>query len=175
MRKFILAGLLALPLLVLNPARLLASGCCNGCYQSPTLNFGFGMRIGFHKWCFCEKPTINPCLPGKPHKHKHHGCQAPGCPTGGYGCGYGGGDPSCAWGAGAPWYLFWPMDAHFRMPAPTGYPYWPAPQTTPPGFSSCYGYHLPAFNHYGLTYPLDANAVQPAGYYPQVPTYWYGR
>jgi hypothetical protein len=26
-----------------------------------------------------------------------------------------------------PWYLFWPHEAHFNAPAPTGYPYWPTP------------------------------------------------
>src|SRR5262245_20238635 len=113
MRKFILAGLLALPLLALEPAPAWALGCCGGCSQSPTLNFGFGMRIGFHHWAFCEKPTINPCLPGKPHKGCHHqGCKT--CGGGGYG-GPGGGDPSCSYGPGAPWYLFWPQDAHFKM------------------------------------------------------------
>lgn len=34
-----------------------------------------------------------------------------------------------------PWYLYWPMEAHFVVPAPTGYPYWPGPQTLPPGLS----------------------------------------
>ena len=31
-----------------------------------------------------------------------------------------------------PWYLYWPMEAHFQAPAPTGYPYWPAPMGLPP-------------------------------------------
>jgi hypothetical protein len=173
MRKFILAGLLALPCLAVDSSQVQAAGCCNGCNQTPTLNFGFGMRIGLHHWCFCEKPTINPCLPGKPHKHKHHGCSS--CAGGG---GYGGGhgDMSCTWGAGAPWYLFWPYDAHFRMPAPTGYPFWPAPQTIQPGFGAHYGYNMPGYQTPNMGYPMDANAVQPAGFYPQqVPTYWYGR
>src|SRR5437588_11366 len=30
-----------------------------------------------------------------------------------------------------PWYSYWPYEAHFINPAPTGYPYWPAPQTLP--------------------------------------------
>jgi hypothetical protein len=30
-----------------------------------------------------------------------------------------------------PWYLYWPMEAHFVAPAPTGYPYWPPPQGLP--------------------------------------------
>jgi hypothetical protein len=32
-----------------------------------------------------------------------------------------------------PWYLYWPLEAHFVAPAPTGYPYWPSPQGLPPG------------------------------------------
>jgi hypothetical protein len=31
-----------------------------------------------------------------------------------------------------PWYLYWPLEAHFVAPAPTGYPYWPGPQVLPP-------------------------------------------
>lgn len=30
-----------------------------------------------------------------------------------------------------PWYLYWPLEAHFVAPAPTGYPYWPPPQVSP--------------------------------------------
>lgn len=30
-----------------------------------------------------------------------------------------------------PWYLYWPLEAHFVAPAPTGYPYWPAPMGLP--------------------------------------------
>ena len=168
MRKFILAGLAALPLLIPSPAPLQAAGCCGGgCHSSPTLNFGFGMRIGFHHWAFCEKPQINPCLPGRPHGHKHKHCGS-SCPTGPYA---GDGGATCTYGAGAPWYLYWPMNAHFQMPAPTGYPYWPAPQTIQPGFN-------PGAYH-GYNMPVDANAVQPVGYqpgyYPQAPAYWYGR
>jgi|GEM_PF-2466090 hypothetical protein len=31
-----------------------------------------------------------------------------------------------------PWYLYWPLEAHFVAPAPTGYPYWPPAQALPP-------------------------------------------
>src|SRR5437868_6332776 len=31
-----------------------------------------------------------------------------------------------------PWYNYWPLEAHFITPAPTGYPYWPQPQSLPP-------------------------------------------
>jgi hypothetical protein len=33
-----------------------------------------------------------------------------------------------------PWYLYWPHNAHFQTPAPTGYPFWPQPMTVQPGF-----------------------------------------
>jgi hypothetical protein len=57
----------------------------------------------------------------------------------------------------APWYLYWPMDAHFQTPAPMTYPFWPAPQTP----------------------PAATTALQPASYHPNaypggVPSYWYG-
>ncbi len=31
-----------------------------------------------------------------------------------------------------PGYKYWPLEAHFVAPAPTGYPYWPSPQVLPP-------------------------------------------
>jgi hypothetical protein len=37
-----------------------------------------------------------------------------------------------AWPQAGPWYLYWPLEAHFVAPAPTGYPYWPSPQAAPP-------------------------------------------
>src|SRR5438093_7294747 len=27
-----------------------------------------------------------------------------------------------------PWYTYWPLEANFITPAPTGFPYWPQPQ-----------------------------------------------
>ena len=30
-----------------------------------------------------------------------------------------------------PCYLYWPLEAHFVAPAPTGYPYWPSPMGLP--------------------------------------------
>ena len=30
-----------------------------------------------------------------------------------------------------PWYLYWPMEAHFQTPASPQYPYWPAPMGLP--------------------------------------------
>ena len=30
-----------------------------------------------------------------------------------------------------PWYLYYPLEAEFKTPAPVGYPYWPSPMTLP--------------------------------------------
>jgi hypothetical protein len=46
-----------------------------------------------------------------------------------------------------PWYLYWPMEAHFQVPAPTGYPYWPSPMSLPgmtPGGAGGYSAPMPA-------------------------------
>jgi hypothetical protein len=58
-----------------------------------------------------------------------------------------------------PWYLYWPMEAHFQAPAPTGYPYWPAPMGLPPQTAAAYG--APA-----------AGNFQPAAYSGATPSYW---
>src|SRR5215469_15761379 len=72
------------------------------------------------------------------------------------------GGPGPAAPQAGPWYLYWPLEAHFVAPAPTGYPYWPAPQgilasgfggpTCPPG--------VPAA-------PPPAAAAPPVAYAPQ--------
>jgi hypothetical protein len=62
-----------------------------------------------------------------------------------------------------PWYLYWPMEAHFQVPAPTGYPYWPSPMTLPglaPAGAPVYGG------------PGQGPALTPASYCP--PGYGYG-
>jgi hypothetical protein len=62
-----------------------------------------------------------------------------GCPPCGGGCGPCGGCNG-AWNPGpggvqlAPWYQYWPLEAHFNAPAVPSYPYWPAPQGLPPGY-----------------------------------------
>jgi hypothetical protein len=98
------------------------------------LSGGFRLKIcasGYLKACCEPFPCGNPCGP----------------------CGPGGG------GGMAPWYLYWPMGAHFNVPAPTGYPYWPAAMTPPPTWGP--GVHT---GHGGF---------QPVGYHA-VPSYWYG-
>jgi hypothetical protein len=42
------------------------------------------------------------------------------------------GGPGPAYPQAGPWYLYWPLEAHFVAPAPTGYPYWPSSQGLPP-------------------------------------------
>lgn len=135
MRKLLLVAALALPLSFLAAGKASAHGAIGG--DTGVLNLGgcFNVKIG---------------LGGKIWaKHEHcapsHGC----CPSGGYG---GGGV--------APWYLYWPMDAHFQVPAPTNYPYWPPPMTPMMG-----------------SYYQPGSPISPASYgpgYGAVPYYWQG-
>jgi hypothetical protein len=55
-----------------------------------------------------------------------------GAPPGGYGGGPGGGPAPTPTVLG-PWYNYWPLEAHFQVPAMPQYPYWPAPMTLPNG------------------------------------------
>jgi hypothetical protein len=81
-----------------------------------------------------------------------------------------------------PWYLYWPMEAHFVVPAPIGYPYWPSPMTLPPN-AALGGPGSPA-----APPPPPGAAVVPAIPQPpappaqpvkpasfSVPSYWYDR
>ncbi len=61
-----------------------------------------------------------------------YGQWGPGAPPGG-GYGYGYGAPSPAPVTLGPWYNYWPLEAHFQVPAHPQYPYWPAPMTLPNG------------------------------------------
>jgi hypothetical protein len=96
------------------------------------------------------------------------------------------------WAQLGPWYLYWPMEAHFVAPAPTGYPYWPSPQglpgmaiggpAQPPGVGPPAAPALPAPAPVPAPAPAPApaptGAVTPTGYYPastSVPSYWYDR
>jgi len=70
-----------------------------------------------------------------------------------------------------PWYTYFPYDAYFQTPPPTGmyYPNWRAPMT-----SSAYApqHAPPAFTS---PYAAQPTGVRPVGYYQQAPSYWYGR
>jgi hypothetical protein len=52
---------------------------------------------------------------------------------GGPGCGAGGGGISFGTGGlqAGPWYSYWPYEAHFQVPAPQPYPFYPPPQVSP--------------------------------------------
>lgn len=148
MKHVLRAGLLALPLLAL-PSQAWAHGN------------GFGIGLG-------------PYTAGASVTFGARGWLRPGCDQGpggcnpfGGGCGYGGG----GYGGGqlAPWYTYWPLEAHFNAPAPTHYPYWP--QAMAPNLAPNYGgHHAPAAAHYPAPQPVS---FQPASYYYQAPSYWY--
>jgi hypothetical protein len=90
-----------------------------------------------------------------------------------------------------PWYLYWPLEAHFQVPAMPQYPYWPSPMglapgvaipgpaTAGPAMGCCPPQGGPpiAYAPPAATQPANfhAPAVQAVGYYQQVPSYWYGR
>jgi hypothetical protein len=113
MKKIFCAALLGLAFLA-QPARA-GIGCGSG-----------GCSFGLPGFCVPSTKIhfsfCNPC------------CPSPGC-----GCGYGGG-----WGGAygyGPWYLYWPLEAHFQAPAVPSFPYWPAPMTLP---SAAYNYPMAA-------------------------------
>jgi hypothetical protein len=92
-----------------------------------------------------------------------------------------------------PWYLYWPLEAHFQVPSPLSYPYWGPPQGLPGGFWTSGGHPppvaaapaapvaapapvpAPAPPHAINPAGYQAPTFQPVGYHPQVPSYWYGR
>jgi hypothetical protein len=114
--------------------------------------------------------------------------------------GFGGGQGAPQLG---PWYLYWPLEAHFQTPAPPAYPYWPqggAAQAAAAGnyaVPAPYGYGppvpggfvpgavpvvprpmlppQPVPSSYAPPGPANFHAPQitQAGY--NVPYYWYGR
>jgi len=83
-----------------------------------------------------------------------------------------------------PWYTYFPYDAYFQTPAPTGYqfPNWPGPQTSSAAFNHhfgappAFGGPAPAFGGpYAAPSPTPPANVRPVGYSYQAPSYWYGR
>jgi hypothetical protein len=81
----------------------------------------------------------------------------------------GGPVPQCG-----PWYLYWPLDAHFGPPAPTGYPYWPGAMTLPTAMAGC-GAPVAAPAPMPLAPAVQPAGFQPVGYSYPAPSYWYGR
>lgn len=104
-----------------------------------------------------------------------------------------------------PWYNYWPLEAHFNVPVPCGYPYWPSGQTLPNGATAAIpppltgpapppaavvpapALQVPPPGPVGLPPGVPpkpeafkpvgyrAPAVQPVRYSGPVPSYWYGR
>jgi hypothetical protein len=62
-----------------------------------------------------------------------------------------------------PWYMYWPLEAHFQMQAPIAYPGWPQAQTLPPGFHAPLPTPYPPFIPPGPTpyAPFQAPAPTP--------------
>jgi hypothetical protein len=84
---------------------------------------------------------------------------------------------NCGWGGNVtgpvgPWYLYWPLEAHFNAPAMPQYPYWPSPMGLAPGASI--GGPAAAAGMMGGGGPANfhGGGMQQVGY---VPSYWYGR
>ena len=90
-----------------------------------------------------------------------------------------------------PWYLYYPLEAYFQVPASPQYPYWPAPMSlpvNPPGGQAAGGYNpygatggtamptagtngynpygMGGYNTYGAMNPYQAAPALPAGGYP---------
>jgi hypothetical protein len=84
-----------------------------------------------------------------------------------------------------PWYTYWPYQAHFQIPSPLGFPFWPGPtaaagpQFLPPAPPPPGPPGTPMPPRTGGFQPVgyDYSSFQPAGayYYGQAPSYWYGR
>src|SRR5262245_9379742 len=126
MKKLIVAGLLALPLLAL-PSQARAVGFPCGCW-----------RVDAGGSLYCNVV---------PNTHAQAG----------------------------PWYLYWPLEAHFQPPAPTCYPFWPSAMALPPGAGGGSPAPGPLQMPAVPATPLKPTAYQPVGYTYEVPSYWYGR
>ncbi len=74
-----------------------------------------------------------------------------------------------------PWYLYWPLEAHFGPPAPTGYPFWPGQMSLPPGGPGL-GHGpapgpLPPLPAAPPPPPLQLGGFRPVSF--TSPSYWY--
>jgi hypothetical protein len=77
-----------------------------------------------------------------------------------------------------PWYLYFPYEAHFQLPAPVGFPFWPGPVTAA-GAAEYFPAARPAPLQLPEARPLSPvpPGYSPVGYYyyGPAPSYWYGR
>jgi hypothetical protein len=74
----------------------------------------------------------------------------------------------------APWYTYWPYEAHLMTATPTSqYPYWPAQPYVPDGGPAGPTMQMPTPS------PTSGLGNPPTGYQPagfvQAPSYWYAR
>jgi hypothetical protein len=73
-----------------------------------------------------------------------YGQWGPGAPPGAFG-----GAPAPTPTVLGPWYNYWPLEAHFQVPAHPQYPYWGPPQTLPNGAPAAGNappsWHLPSY------------------------------
>src|SRR5262245_63093648 len=82
---------------------------------------------------------------------------------------------NCAIPQAGPWYLYWPLEAHFQPPAPTGFPFWPGPMSLPPDHhGQAYSAPLPAAVPVAPAV-VQPTSVRPVSYTTVVPSYWYSR
>jgi hypothetical protein len=65
-----------------------------------------------------------------------------------------------------PWYLYWPLEAHFVRPAPPAYPFWPQGGGNYPVFNTGTGYGPPGPGNFGA--PNPPRPPTPMG--PPLPT-----
>ena len=63
-----------------------------------------------------------------------------------------------------PWYLYWPLEAHFQTPASPQYPYWSAPMTLP--YPQGAGQGMGGYNSYAGSAQMQGQAPAMGGYYP---------
>src|SRR5262249_37442570 len=132
MKKLLAALVLGLTVMAA-PAH--ADGCGWGCGLSTCGQSGHSWSFGYClKWNISLKTCFN-CAPGC------NGC-APCTPGCGSNCCVAGGGGGGGYSMPGPCSSYWPLEAHFQVPAPTGYPYWPAPMD-----SSVIPQQPQAFNH----------------------------
>jgi hypothetical protein len=154
MKRFMAAAILAVPLLASSAQ---ASGCCWPCQINTPC-----VKINIPSYCIP--------IPQVDFRIRWGCCAPPSCgPGGGTGCGISFCGDRCGYGGGlngpvGPWYLYWPLEAHFNAPAMPQYPYWPSPMGMAPGSPIGGPAAGPANFH--------SPGMQQVGY---VPPYWYGR